>query len=837
MSIFSVNTASFQNISVADYLDVTGSIYINGQALANTSTKYGTLAFNRGVSGEYSYYTPMEVNPPFASFRFPTNPRDWSQSVNRITMDIWNGVWITGLDGYSGSLSQRYSYNSNDTIDFWYNYINKLTDVVNKGLTDTVLTLKSVDFPNTFKQFKIKGGTYYTYDSPNNRATKINWGDNFTNFSNTTWTNLPNSNKITNPTMFSLSEWDAENYNMWPDYYEFRATDGEPIDTPTAYFDLDVEQISSDHEWWEEKLFTNRITPVLPTVEPDNNINAIDEYKNDLFFVDFEDVAPTKRRKIIEFVTGSKNITVPSWAEKITSICIGAGGGGGGGASGYIHSDAIPFLEDPNENKQDITGSPGNRVPASNKPFGHEFVTGGGGGAGGCVAIETLTGQKVKDNRGNSLSVTVGSPGQGGLGSSYSDDDVAAKSGNQSSTEEINRWKILLSTDFLFKVDMSNMLGLDIHPKSVDVTSNSLVFTNFSMLNSGVTTISPSGNEYNGKSGGDTFVSLANNTFALAKGGNGGTAGLAIRDSATPYHLMCRSLDHTPSLAMVPGGANKKSDCIGSEVRVGGPGGYGITMPSPLQRWTKKITPDNINDIYYDEYGNGLYDQTLFANKAIDVPYKPVSNRPLENANNNFPIGNTVRGNVSTANNYLKYSSNGYDVPTKPAPTGGGGGCGVSFAGLDQRNASVYSSLYNKTLGYLKDNAQVPNDFFQRTANLITGSFLLGLGGTNTVTEYLINEADENGKLYSLELNSTGSHGGYGKYGIEVDNYLSPNNIVYENLQPQPGQDFGYGGGGGAGRYVLDHTDKFRTDDESLYPTKGQDGADGGRGLAIIIFE
>ena len=241
MSIFSVNTASFEIATITDFLDVTGSIYVNGQALTNTSTKYGTLAFNRGVSGEYSYYSPMEVNPPYASFRFPTNPIDWNQSVNRITMDVWNGVWITGDPGYSGSFTSKYSYNPNDTIHTWYNYTQKLFEIINKGLTDTILLIKSVDFPNTYKQFKIKGGTYYAnqYDSVN--SAKVNWGDNFTSFLSTNWNDLPSANKITDPTMFTLSEWGVENENMWPEYYQLRYSQGAPITTPTAYFDLDVE--------------------------------------------------------------------------------------------------------------------------------------------------------------------------------------------------------------------------------------------------------------------------------------------------------------------------------------------------------------------------------------------------------------------------------------------------------------------------------------------------------------------------------------------------------------------------------------------------------------------
>lgn len=841
---FNSVTSSFTVTNIAKQLGVTGSVfvsgsvYVNNTPLATIPTNYGGLFFNTGSN--------LDVNPPFASFRFNTNPHDWQQPVTRITMDIWNALWVGGHDGvtYATPIAQKYGLTqlSYDEIDKWYNYVFKLFDVVNKGLTDTVLTLKSADFPTTYKKFKIKGGTVYTeFDYENTRSKKINWGDKLLTMSGqngwidwNNWNDVPINNRVNNPSMFTNSNYYSESLNMYPDYVLAREFDNnDPISQRQfglTYFDLNVEEVESSFEWYEERFFSNRVTPVSSSVEPKHCTDGIDETQNDLFWIDFVDVSPIKR-KIIHFVTSSTNITVPDWTEEITTICIGAGGGGGGGASGFAHSESIQYEQKIRDNENDVNGSPGSYTPGSNKPFGHEFVTGGGGGAGGCVAITTVKGNFVKNNRGNPLSITVGSPGTGGLGSSYFNDVVATKYKLSQNSAENDRWKILLNTEYLFKVTMGFPIS-PIKPKQFDSVGAFDVDTPFYPLYSGITTMSPSGNQYNGKPGGATFVELGSRILASAQGGNGGTGGISIRDSAEPFHLMCGSPEHSPALVMVPGGANEEMSLtnVGQDIRIGGPGGYGISMPTPKQTIT--LRQPHKQDSYIDE----LWEHTIKANNAIDIPWTKDTSLGDANANNVFPIGNTVRGNVSNADLYLKYNSNGYDVPTKPAPTGGGGGCGVLWSGLDRRDASIYSANYVKH-NTIVHRYGIPNDWFEVLADLITGSISLGLGGTNTITEYLINEADETGKIFSLQLNSTGSHGGYGKYGIATDNNLSPNNIVYEDLQPQPGQDFGYGGGGGAGRYVLNHSDKFRTDDESLYPTKGQDGADGGRGLAIIIFE
>jgi hypothetical protein len=840
MSIFSVNSASFDNV------DISGSLLLSGKKIENvisSTTKYGLVKYADSSPDE----TDLNAwNTWKGYFYFTFNSGSWWTGskttrvqipyVNYPTLKIENteypnNPWILG-DG--GTQSQW-----DDFTNYYYkleSFFNKTSDIKN-----TIITFTSVDYPGTVKKFRIKDLKFYTpLFSGSSFSQNVPWYlQSKTLLSEPvlqTYPFLPNNVQVIDDMAFSELKYNIVSSNENTpigdlDFSKIFLIGGtgnaglngyiDPIEGQLrtsilfSQYDLEVEEVFSSYDTNDPAFFPSPMT--IPLQET-------------FFHIDFEDVNITKR-KVIHFVTSSMDITIPDWTEKITTICVGAGGGGGGGASGFIHSSSISYEQKIRDGFDDVDGTFGSFTPGLNKNFGHEFVTGGGGGAGGNIAKEILDGNFVIDNRGKKLNITIGLPGKGGLGSSYFNDVVATQTKMNNNKTENDRWKVLLNTDYLFKADMGN-LSWPIFPKNYNSINAFHPDATFYPLYSSVTSISPIGNEYNGKPGGDTSISLDRSyTFVIATGGAGGTSGLSIRDSAEAFHLFCGSTEHIPSLVMVPGGANNLYQSMGSEVRLGGPGGYGISMPAPKQTILTK-TPAFKTDPYIDE----LWEHTLFANKAIDIPWKKNNLLGDDNANNIFPIGNTVKGNLTISDMYLKYNSNG-ELPDLPAPTGGGGGCGASFTGLDRRNASIYSTQIQKHGGPLSRFFNIPDDWFEKMADLITGSIELGLGGSNTLTEYLINDTDENGVLYQYELNSTGSHGGYGFYGIETDNKLSPNGVIYTNIQPQSGVDFGYGGGGGAGRYVLDHNDKFRTDDENLYPTKGQDGADGGRGLAIIIFE
>jgi hypothetical protein len=83
-------------------------------------------------------------------------------------------------------------------------------------------------------------------------------------------------------------------------------------------------------------------------------------------------------------ITGSNQVTKPSWANHCSIICVGGGAGGAGGSQGFQRQSGQ------NKNSQDGAGS-------------------GGGGGGGISYLINTNIQGV-----NSLTVTVGSGGQAG---------------------------------------------------------------------------------------------------------------------------------------------------------------------------------------------------------------------------------------------------------------------------------------------------------------------------------------------------------------------------------------------------------------------------------------
>lgn len=847
------------------YASSESSIVINGKTIENYVKQNNS---SRRSRVKYRVTHPLELNVPLNQtgsydnwiepFTFRFNDNRWvTHPTTKIQLPNFPYPWNASRFDNISIFDSKFSW------DNWPYYYLEF-DWIWKGqfnLNKKILVLRSEDYPNTFKKFKINSIKAYSplfeqdilngekvyYLQPefllseplvNQRIIDIQTGN--------TVSQVIEDESIVNRRYFVIGQVGSP---ISGDVFDGLTTTTKhfawlPVYTPGSQqkstvfycspyftqFDLDVQEI---------EVSTQDDDPSFDA-DPSKRIPL----EGSLFFVEWEelDTEINDKRKIIHFVTSSTNVVVPSWAQQITAICVGAGGGGGGGASGFAHSEAIQYSQKWQDAFEDVAGSIGNYTPATNKPFGHEFVTGGGGGAGGCIAKTVLKGDFVKNNRGNLISISIGSPGKGGVGSSYFNDVVATKFKTSQNSHENDRWKILENTDYIFNANDVTSNKNVISSKRSSAINDPKPNATFAPLMSAVTTMSPTGNSYNGKPGGNTFVELGGKVFALAEGGNGGTGGIAIRDFAETYHLMCNTYSHTPGLVIVPGGANigtiiheltgevlKKDGNIGDEIRLGGPGGYGVCMPTPKQ--DIRVKP-NKSDAYYDS----LWEHTINANSAINIPWEKNNSLGDDNANNVFPIGNTIRGNVTDSEMYLKYDSNGHQIPTKPAPTGGGGGCGVLWNGVDRRNASIYAS------DYIREYSQryalgINDDWFVRLSALITGSITLGLGGKNIETEYLINESDAFGNFYSYELNSTGSHGGYGRYGIDTDNKLSPNGIPYQDLEPEPGKDFGYGGGGGAGRYVLNHADKFRTDDEVLYPTKGQDGADGGRGLAIIIIE
>lgn len=827
------DSAQFNNLLITGSINLSGSFMIQDQTFAekvSTITPYGLVEFKSSENdtwdlfGGYftfrmdssSYWTGSKTTRlQLPYFNYPTNEGSFKNP------NYPNNIWTISEDARFGN---------------WGQYFVKFLDFFNgeNDFNKTIISLRSNRYPDTQKKFKIKNIKSY---SPLFSSQSSGQGTDWFLSSKVLLSEpilqktpfIPQNVQIINDTNF------VENK-----YTVFGGLVGYPIQDNNLVEYLNILDSSQTAELNEYVDATDGILKTFGFVtqydlEVEELYSSIDEndpaffdspntipMDGDLFWVDFEKVTERKR-KTIEFVTSSKNVTIPDWADKITLICVGAGGGGGGGASGYPHTESIEYkLEDPISISTFLEsgGDCGEYSASLTTPFGHEVVTGGGGGAGGCIAIKYLNENLVVPSRGSNLNITIGSGGEGGKGSSYFDDifvsDVQKTGIN--CTGQIDGWNTLLEvSDAKFK-----------HKNE------------FPRIDDGYSITSPSSWEYNGKPGSDTFIHLNNDMLVCAQGGNGGSGGFALRNYFDAFHMLCGIVKHQSSNFTVPGGSNDGNTNFGDEIRIGAPGGYGISMPTAIQFDRLDWTTKGIQRTYPTKYNVS----TLNKNLAPNIPDSWGSNRL------NLPFGNNFRDS-SNPFLFLKYKSDGFIVSDKPAPTGGGGGCGVSFNGIDRRPISTYSNIQSvdpdkniiewngHNLGFQNDT--VPNDYFQKWSDFVQESIILGLGGINNDSGYLLDDTDENGVNWKFpELgwnNYRGGNGGYGKYGIEADNKLHTNGIAFLNTQPTTGTYYGFGGGGGAARFVLNHSDKYNQSNESTYPTTGQDGANGANGIAIVIIE
>ena len=854
-----ITSASMESLFVDGDVNVTGSLIVNNQSVVVSKTKYGKLAFSKFINGEQSYYTaPMDVNPPFASFKFPTNPRDWTQSVNRITMDTFNAVLITGDPEYGGT---RYGYCPDDTLDMWINYTNKMFEIINKGLTNSIITLTSVDWPNTFKQFKITGGTYYinNYDGLGNSA-RINWGDNFTNWTTVTWDNLPPNNKLVpDPafpeyvSQFDSSQYQQENGFMWPDYYNYSSDN---LIIPTAYFDIDVTEIASNYEWYT--LETDLQSGVgyyvqeLPTVEPNNGDG--DEGANDLFWVDFDVASPDKRKEVV-VIDSSTEWVMPSWADKVTAYVISGAGGGGGGTAGYKHYSGLPI----------VYGNAYTNTGDLVKSFGHEFMSGGGGGAGGNVAVKTFS--KADIPAGSILSVLIGTGGVGGDGYGFADDTNTA--------EDTIR----------FFIDINNPAP-DLFPDINQYPDEFQVFSNFLKRPKGAKYFHEPGstkhlgyayfyrlnkykNKNDGKRGSPSSIILKSTPtnanvmqqLMQVRGGTGGRSGLGIRSFYTTSHLLNRmilnadgTVNQTGGIKLnqyfkisqywVPGGGSTIGNSAGYDIiYAGSPGGYGITMGTVMHDYDLVITMDGSIPTRQD-YAL-IVDKNLKRNTAPPQTWDENINLP----DLKLPYGDTGVNRTDSETS---------KKPDYPSPTGGGGGAGKCMVAMENRLISEEGYIdikyistndptipeieYNPSLSFLQDetdrygvgfpNNEVPDDYFRDLAIKMNQATTLGLGGDFISSNILVNETDSNGVNWVIKLGK----GGDGGYDVSENPHAAvagyTSNILPQNGSGDSVDGFGGGGGGGASKY----TQNIHYDGGDI-SIVGQNGADGGNGVVVLVIE
>ena len=505
----------------------------------------------------------------------------------------------------------------------------------------------------------------------------------------------------------------------------------------------------------------------------------------DPFFVDIitkEDLS--KKIKEIHVITSSMAFTIPDWVDDITMYAVGAGGGGGGGANGYGHPSNIKY------NMEELYAN-----------VGYEFVIGGGGGAGGSVSISKFNTTAGMINRGDVINILVGPGGDGGSGSRFSDEIPTSNSDRELHNRRLSQ------THPIFNL--------------VDDEAQWLKYSSLGYT--------PSGSVYNGKKGSSTQVfSPTGSILISADGGYGGAGGYGLHGYYPPFHRLCGDLKHNSGDYYVPGGGSSIKKSLGDEIIPGGHGGYGIAMPSVQQIAT---SPPDFRD--YPRVNRDMKN----LNVAPNIPWDDKSNKQIYSLK--LPYGH-ISDDINS-DEVLKVAST--LKPTKLAPCGGGGGTGITWQGIDDRNFDDNSLYVSGSINYGHNkgftNNEVPNDFFKVTSARISGSQTFGYGGKyvvngvyNVDNTILFDDYDSDGARYTVRVGS-GANGGSSaltKFGTNSPNANKSSGSIFET-------GFGWGGGGGAATYIKDWNDRNQTGNESLYPTRGQNGGKGGNGVLILVLE
>jgi hypothetical protein len=787
-------SASMDSLLVTGSIDVTGSLIFNGEKIESllNNTKFGSVNFNSSTDTEECPY-PL-------SFRINSN--DWRSTV---------------ADGYSDFPATKLTFalnllmSSSGPVAEYVERKKVLYDIIFNGYIDSTISLKSDSIQKTIKRFLVKGGTYYRADiTPGPTATiKYVTSVQFGSKKSLIYTDGDPS------TPGNPNEWLGLDSDIL-EKFDTILNDRPGTYTYLEYVQLDVEEYYSnfDQQYYGGNFgcYNNciDINGIAVGVRP-KDFNQVDF--GEKFVLDVEVKDYSKRKKIL-VLDKSQDVIVPSWTRKTTIYTIGAGGGGGGGAAGYKHSDDFRFrgatatyagaYEHPNLT---IRQAYFDLLEDYIFKCGHEQVSGGGGGAGGNISISSFDFNTIKGN--DELTVIIGDGGAGGDGISYEDDrNITLEEAFPNTTiEQLARLRFNE-----IKFSMGYVLPI-ILPDA----------TKYTKLDYACGKIADWGIKYNGEKGGDTSVWLKNSPstspIILASGGLGGSSGTAIRNAYSTYHRLCVYQSHQYDITISNGGGSLKLNSFGNEVRIGGPGGYGMSMPQTIKY------PDRFSQVY--ETYPTVDNKSINLNKAPNIPW---SN------NTDIPGLKLPHGHSSIDMNSIDvYKKTSFGTAEQLAPPGGGGGCGVTYYGVDTRDLNEYyqnvietpvteDNLWWNDVMKGWRNGILPSDFTQVISDMVVDKITLGYGGKITINPTLFDDVDSDGVRHTVTL-SDGGNGGYATYGISKDAQFGntiPNTIT------SPG--IGSGGGGGAAAFITDWANR-----ES--GATGQKGGNGADGLVIIVFE
>ncbi len=344
-----------------------------------------------------------------------------------------------------------------------------------------------------------------------------------------------------------------------------------------------------------------------------------------------------------------------------------------------------------------------------------------------------------------------------------------------------------------------------------------------------------------------------------------------------------------PETYVIPGSGVSK-DSKGKKIYRGGNGGFGIHMScatEPMGDPSSAIKPTGVvgatsiyakapdivsptstgiswDDTSYLKYTgveiDGIIHSPSRQIKSTDDGYSPYYTiNPLEAELIDLALRVNYDSSKGTHGNNSKYVS--------PADTGeysfpgGGGGVGANWQGLDTRVVtdspfikyealnvkgtvaieSTNPTTYKPFINYSLTNGTFSDQFFISRANEIQSNIKIGFGGTNLIHANLIDDYDSDGVRHTIPIGS-GGRGGYASYYkiAYKDGTSEPiaTNAQWNNTLPEDVSNrFGVGGGGGAGVYLKKFQDKNLVGIDQTIPTKGQDGANGARGVVVIVAE
>lgn len=727
MSIFNVNSASFNELTVTGSVNLSGSILINGSDINESllQTKYGSLLLNYDND---TTQNPVTI-PPYTNYRKTYFKMDGN----------WVNTPVTKI-----SLSML-NYKKNTP------YYTVLKDIVNKQLIGTKISITQLKTSIT-KTYKILSATKY-------------------------------------------ENWDEENINYTSDIIE---------EYIPGFVLFDVVDVSS------------------PTL--DENIFDI-SYLDDEHSIDFDfsDVQIKYEKTVI---TNPTTYTIPLWAKKLTIIAIGGGGGGGGGVGIYSDTD-YPFGDSAdliaaafmNKNKPESFDIPENQFLLyyltsqyyTNKiktPIKYDVLVGGGGGAGGNVVWKELTLDDFQPA--DIINIFIGKGGKGGIGGNG---QVINRTLNSTigvgTTEQLNKkWQNgqVKEVRMFAKRNIYNPEQMTISGKPAP--------SHYMYVRSGKFTLKESSNSNTVKNlasttGGDTRILLystatnrKNDIYQIvAEGGYGGFPGFGVprssdnsdfwitshfRDRAFAYVYRWPLEDDngvanpwlTDNYQSHPGATHKQTlNNTYDGILLGGPGGHGTAMP--------------------------IQGQERFFNYAPSLPWNVSS---YTNDVNNFFL---PWGSAGKRTFYDDYITVGYDLPSDYAPTGGGGGNGPILEIVKARNQFMEDNP-GQDIDSIPTIDNVDTQYSGKPGFYWTHDTAVGLGGINNIQTTIFGD---------IPLGQGGNGGNFFDY---PPNSLSPS-------LPTSGGLYGGGGGGGASLYF---------DPETLwFDVNGQNGADGGDGVVVIIAE